>query len=209
MWCPRGCSEKARESGTWSQGAVLALLLALLTSAVLLAGPLTTVGAAGIEEVTRAAPGTPAPGAEFEVTLQLPGELPLVVGIIETLPAGFKFVSTSCEHYEVAGQRLLLAVINETEVRYTVKAPSSGAGTFSGTWADMLSEREGLITDTLVSVGGTGGDAIGKGSPTPSGTAAAPSAAPEVPGFETIFAALSLLVVTLLMIIALKGGRDT
>ncbi len=194
------------KGGTWSQGAVLALLFALFTSAVLLVGPLTTVGAAGIGEVTRA-PGTPAPAAEFEVTLQLNGELPLVVGITETIPAGFTFVSTSCEHYEVSGQRLLLAVINESEVRYTVKAPSSGAGgTFSGTWTDMLSEREGSIAPTVVTVGGT---ATGPVSPMPSGTAAAPSAAPEVPGFETIFAALSLLVVTLLMMIALNGGRDT
>lgn len=202
MWYPRGCPEQAHESGTW--GAVTPVLICVLvTSAVPLAVPLTAV-AAGIDGVTRAVPGTPAPGAEFEVTLQLSGEHPLVVGIIENLPPGFSFVSTSGEHFEVAGQQLLLAVINESEVRYTVKAPSAGAGTFSGTWTDMLSAREGSIAPAAVSVGGT---ATGPVSPTTSGTAAPPSADPEVPGFGTLFALLSLLLAALLTSHRVKGGR--
>lgn len=198
-----GGTANLRNSGLRCRAAVLMVLFFTL---FIVNGPLTTVQGAGIEAVNRVAPASPEPGAEFVVTLQLGGELPLVVGITENLPAGFKFLSTSCEHFEVSGQRLLLAVINETEVRYTVKAPSSGAGTFSGTWADMLSEREGSIAPTAVNVGGT---ATGPVSPASSGTAAAPSAAPEVPGFEAVFTTLSLLVVTLLAVVALKGGRDT
>jgi hypothetical protein len=205
-----GDAENVRNGGLRCRAAVptalLFTLFMLFIVTVSLIVPLTTVQGAGIEAVNRVAPASLEPGAEFVVTLQLSGEIPLVLGIVETIPPGFSFLSTSCEHYEVSGQRLLLAVINETEVRYTVKAPSSGAGTFSGTWADMLSEREGSIAPTAVSVGGT---ATGPVSPTPSGTAAAPSAAPEVPGFEAVFTTLSLLVAALLAVVALKGGRDT
>jgi hypothetical protein len=210
MWHPGRGSEKARKGGTWGTGPVLAVLLfALFTTAAFLTGPVAAVQTAEIQTVTRAAPATPAPGAEFEVTLQLQlsGELPLVVGIAETIPPGFSFISTSCEHYEISEQGLLLAVINESEVRYSVKAPASGAGTFSGRWIDMLSEREGAIADTFVSVGGTGTGPSEGGSPMPSGSSAAPSASSEVPGFETVFAVLSFLVAALLTILAVKGGR--
>lgn len=205
MWRLPGGTENPGNSGLRCRGEQLRVPLFTLAIVTLsLFGLLTTVQGAGLEAVDRVAPASLEPGAEFVVTLQLSGEHPLVVGIIENLPPGFAFVSTSGEHYEVAGQRLLLAVINESEVQYTVRAPASGAGTFSGTWTDMLSEREGSIAPTAVSVGGT---ATGPVSPAPSGTAAAPSTDPEVPGFGTLFALLSLLLAAILTSHRVNGGR--
>lgn len=180
----------------------------LLTTAALLAGTVTAVPGAEVREVKRYAPAGPAPSAEFEVKLTINGELPLVVGIVETIPEGFGFVSTThpSGQYEVSGQKVAFAVIDETEISYRVKAPSSGEGTFTGTWIDMLSEKEGSITDTPVIVGEGGSGAIREDTAptTVASTTATPATAStpasEVPGFGTIFTALSLLIACLSVI---------
>lgn len=111
---------------------------------------------AEVEEVTRYAPAALASGEEFEVTLRISGELPLAVGIVETIPDGFGFppyvVSTT--PYNISGQKIAFAAINKTEIKYTVRASSSDKGTFTGSWIDMLSEKEGSIADSAVMVGG-------------------------------------------------------
>jgi PGF-pre-PGF domain-containing protein len=148
---------------------------ALLVTAALLAGTVTTVQAAEVAGVTRYAPAGPAPDAEFDVRLAITGELPLVVGIMETIPEGFSFVSTKYDHYDVSGQEVAFAVINTTEITYKVTAPPSGEGTFTGTWTDMLSENSGNIADTIVIVGGAGAGAIGDD------TTSTPTPAPAAP----------------------------
>ncbi len=148
---------------------------ALLVTAALLAGTVTTVQAAEVAGVMRYAPAGPAPLAEFDVRLAITGELPLVVGIVETIPEGFSFVSTKYDHYDVSGQEVAFAVINTTEITYRVKAPSSGEGTFTGTWTDLLSENSGNIADTIVIVGGAGAGAIGDD------TTSTPTPAPAAP----------------------------
>ncbi len=181
---------------------ILTLLLFLATAAFL-AGTVTAVP--GTDGVTRSAPADPVPGAEFDVKLTISGERPLVVGIVETIPEGFDFVSTSHtpDQYDVSGQKIVFAVINETEILYRVKASSSGLDTFTGTWIDMLSQKEG-------SIAGTGG--IEEGStptPTPTPTPAT-TPTPEVPGFETFFTALTLVIAGLFVVLLRnkeEGGR--
>lgn len=190
---------------------ILTLLLFLATAAFL-AGTVTAVP--GTDGVTRSAPADPVPGAEFDVKLTINGERPLVVGIVETIPEGFDIVSIAHhpDQYDVSGQKIAFAVINETEITYRVKASSSGVGTFTGTWIDMLSQNEGAIRDTT--------DVVGAGStieeePTPlqvvttptSTMTQSPTAAPtsEVPGFEPIFAIASFLI-TYLFVFRGKGG---
>jgi PGF-pre-PGF domain-containing protein len=149
------------------------VLLFTLAATTLLAVTVTAVTHTEVESVTRYAPAGPAPDEEFEVTLRISySELPLVVGIVETIPEGFSFVSTThpSDQYEVSRQRVAFAVINETEITYKVKAPSSGESTFTGEWIDMLSENEGSIVDTIVIVGGGGAGTIEEGvtaTPTP------------------------------------------
>lgn len=186
--------------------------------------PVMGAGEGAEVEVTRFSPTASAPDTEFDVTLRIGGELPLVVGIVETIPKGFSFVSTTYP-YRVSGQRIAFAVINETEIKYTVKAPSSGEGTFKGEWVDLLvlspeleegKERWEGIVDTIVIVGG--GEA--KSTPRPAVTpapAAAPATTPtpnpttppasEVPGFEAIFAVVSLIIACL-FIFGKKGKGD-
>jgi hypothetical protein len=177
---------------------ILTLLLFLATAAFL-AGTVTAVP--GTDGVTRFAPADPIPGAEFDVKLTISGGRPLVVGIVETIPGGFDFVSTSHppEQYDVSGQKIAFAVINETEITYRVMASSSGVGTFTGTWIDMLSQKEG-------SIAGTGG--IEEGStPTPT---PATTPTPEVPGVETFFTALTLVIAGLFVVLLRnkeEGGR--
>jgi PGF-pre-PGF domain-containing protein len=168
---------------------VLLLLFVLFVTSAFLAGTVTAVQGAEVEGVTRYAPAGPAPSAEFDVRLTITGEVPLVVGLVETIPEGFRFVSTTYEHYEDSGQEVAFAVINTTEITYRVEAPSSGEGTFTGTWTDMLSENKGSIADTIVIVGGGGAGAIeDDATSTPTPTPAAPAvkkASRNVPLLET------------------------
>ncbi len=158
-----GSGERRREP-------VRSLLLLILLAAALLTLPVLVADAAEVTGVSRHAPAGPAPNAEFEVTLILTGNEPVVVGLIETIPEGFSFVSTTCEHYQLSGRQVAFAVIDELAITYRVQAPASGEGTFTGSWVDLLSVHEGKIADTIVMVGGGGAGAIGEGSgavPTP------------------------------------------
>ena len=177
---------------------ILTLLL-LLATAAFLAGTVTAVPST--DGVTRSALANPVPGAEFDVKLTISGERPLVVGIVETIPEGFDIVSTSHppDQYDVSGQKIAFAVINETEILYRVKASSSGLGSFTGTWIDLLSDKEG-------SIAGTGGIEEG---PTPTPTPAT-TPTPEVQGFETSFTALTLVIAGLFVVLLRnkeEGGR--
>jgi hypothetical protein len=190
---------------------ILTLLL-LLATAAFLAGTVTAVP--GIDGVTRSAPAEPAPGTEFDVKLTISGERPLVVGIVETIPEGFDFVSASYppDQYDVSGQKIAFALINETEITYRVKASSSGLGSFTGTWLDMLSDKEGAIRDITDAVGA---DSTIEEEPTAlqvvttptSRMTQSPTAVPtsEVPGFESIFAIVSFLI-AYLFVYRGKGG---
>jgi PGF-pre-PGF domain-containing protein len=113
-------------------------LFVLLAIAALLAGTVTAVQGAEAESVTREVE-SPLSGEVFWVTLTINGELPLVVGIVETIPSGFSFPSSgvSTTPYSVSGREIAFAVIDEKEIKYKVIAPSSGEGTFTGTWADI------------------------------------------------------------------------
>lgn len=128
--------------------AMLVLLFTFAATA-LLAGTATATAATHteVESVTRTIePDVVDPEAKFDVTLRINGELPLVVGIVETIPEGFSFVSTThpfCEQSELNPRVISFAVIAEigaeiSEIKYTVEAPSSGRGTFEGEFVDLL-----------------------------------------------------------------------
>ena len=165
--------KKMKEKSVKCERAMLVALLAI--SITLFLGGIATVSAVThteVESVTRYAPAGPGAGEEFVVKLTISGELPLVVGIVETIPDEFSFVSTThpANNYSVSGQKIAFAAIDVTSIQYTVMAPSSGKGTFTGKWIDMLSEKEESIGDTVVEVGGGGAGAIEEGvtaTPTP------------------------------------------
>jgi hypothetical protein len=185
---------RGEKSGLW-----IGLMLLLLVTSTLFAGTVTAVNGAEAEDVTRYAPVTPASDEEFEVTLRISGEFPLVVGIVETIPDGFSFPPSdvSTTPYNISGQKIAFAAINETEIKYTVRAPSSDKGTFTGIWIDILSDKEGSIAETTITVGEGAGAIEEEVTPTPSPSPSpGPTTSPpsEVPGFEAIFVTVSLII---------------
>jgi|GEM_PF-1635907 len=141
---------------------VVVLLAAIVLSA--LAAPVVAE-----EKVTRRVSTTnPSPNEDFDVTLTSGFQ---IGGIVETIPDDFSFVSTAHppEQYNVSGQNIRFVVINEPEIKYTVKAPSSGSGTFRGVWEDVLSATNGTLADTNVTVKSAGGGDDGRSAAIPSG----------------------------------------
>lgn len=135
------------------------MLLFTLAATALLAGPVTAVTHTEVESVTRTIePDVVDPEAEFiEVTLTISYTGPRqVVGITETIPEGFSFVSTTHPFWlqlESTPRVISFTVIAETEtemiseIKYTVKAPSSGRGTFEGEFVDLLVLTPGYFDD--------------------------------------------------------------
>jgi len=171
------------------------------TSAFLLTVLALQVVQAATVNVERVVPASVAPSSEFEVLLRIEGEPPLVVGIVEKIPEGFSFVSTNCKHFNISGQKVAFAAINATEIRYKVRAPSSGEGTFSGSWIDFLSEKEGNIANITVIIKGIT-PTIASPSPLPT---ASPTPTPTPQGFETLFAIASVLLLSLFSLG--RGGK--
>ena len=203
-----------------------AMLVALLAFAVtaLFVGSVAAVTHTEVEKVTRGIPDVVEPDAEFEVTLSITyEELPLVIGIVETMPEAYSFVSCPTEipagQCHASGDKVAFTVICKegegiNEIKYTVKAPSSGRGTFEGEFVDLLvltstlPEEEGKEgrwhpidgeTMSRVRAVGEGASLIEEGvtaTPTPIPTTPpTPPPASKVPGFEAIFAAVALLIV--------------
>ena len=182
------------------------LVMIVLMSFALFASMMSGVQGTDVSRVERSVLYDPAPGAEFEVTLTMDGEPPLVVGIRETIPAGFSFVSTTCENHKVYGQEIAFVVMDEITVSYRVTAPASGTGTFTGTWFDLLGELQGDIEATTVVVGG-GGTPSTPAQPVDSTETPSTEPEPMVPGFKALSLVGSLVILLLLMGKRLTGGK--
>ncbi len=188
---------------------LLKLSIAILAVSLLSVAPIGSVKATATDTVvTRTlSTTTPIPDSTFDVMLNITGLQ--IGGIVETIPAGFTFVSTmhpSNQTY-IAGQKVMFAVVSETSIKYEVRAPSEGSGTFCGLWYDALSEKEGDTGSTSVSV-------KVPETPTPSPTPAStpiPSPSPSVPGFEVVLALAGLLAVVRQLLVKrkrkVKGGK--
>ena len=142
----RDDNEMKEKSGKWKR-AMLVLLFTLATTTLLL-GTAMAVSHTEVEEVTRTIePDVVEPDAKFDVTLEISyAELPLVVGIVETIPEGFSFVSTTHPFWDqsesnprvIAFSAIAKTEAEVSEIKYKVQAPSSGRGTFEGEFVDLL-----------------------------------------------------------------------
>jgi len=184
---------------------MLLLSVAILAISVLSLASTVNVRATATDTTITRTPSTTSPTSDstFEVMLNIAGLQ--IGGIIETIPGGFAFVSTThpLNQTYVSGQKVVFTVVNDTSIRYEVRAPSEGSGTFSGTWYDALSEKEGDIESTSVSV------SVAK-TPTPSPSSThIPTPSPPVPGFEAVFALAGLFVVAVLFLFVRKGGKGS
>ncbi len=131
------------------------------------------------------------PGSEFEVILTV--HEPAIGGIIESIPDGFSYISSTHPECQcrVSGQTLIFAVINETEITYRVKSPGAGTGTFTGRWENFMTRETGETPGTTIIIAGTAGT---------------PASAPqETPGFAAAPAFATLTALALL--ISRKEGR--
>jgi len=83
----------------------------------------------------------------YRVVLSISGET--VSGITESLTPDMTVgdVSLPPEQFQVNGQALSLALISEREVTYMVKASRYPAGNISGTWVDLLSGEQGIVSE--------------------------------------------------------------
>jgi hypothetical protein len=141
----------------------------VLVIALLFVGTSASVVHNDVETVNRHIKSDIQGDEEFIVTLDIIGEFPLVVGIVETIPEGFEFPNddedvSDFPHFEIDRERrkISFAAIDERDIEYKVIAPSSGEGTFRGKWVDLLilspeldegNERLNFIEDVTVKVG--------------------------------------------------------
>ena len=177
---------------------------------------IASASGSGIAVTRTLSTNTPAPGSTFHVFINISGLR--VGGIVETIPEGFTFVSTTHPSNQtyVSGQKVVFVVLNETSIRYEVRAPSQGSGTFSGTWYDALSEKEGIIKSMSVSVRVVetpmqGPTTITTTTPAPS-PSPSPSPPAQVPAFEAVSALAGLLVVAVAVSVSVlfrRGGGDS
>ena len=179
---------------------IIATILGILTSSVALT-PIATAKATDTAVTRTPSTTTPTPDSTFEVMLNIAGLQ--IGGVVETIPDGFAFISTTHPSNQtyVSGQKVVFTVVNETSIRYEVRAPSEGSGTFSGTWYDALNEMEGNVDSTSVSVS-VAETPMSSPTPTPS---------PPVPGFEAVFALAGLFVVAVRFLFRRKrrGGEGS
>ena len=174
------------------------MILVISTSSIALTS-IATAKATDTSVTRTLSTTTPTSGSTFDVTLNI---IELQIGgIVETIPDGFGFVSTTHPSNQtyVSGQKVVFTVVNEASIRYEVRAPSEGSGTFDGTWYDALNEKEGNSGSTSVSVS-VAETPMSSPTPTPS---------PQVPGFEAVFALAGLFVVAVLFLSLFrrKGGE--
>ena len=193
-----------------------AIIIAIAIFPVVIA--IASASGSGIAVTCTLSTNTPAPGSTFHVFINISGLR--VGGIVETIPEGFTFVSTTHPSNQtyVSGQKVVFVVLNETSIRYEVRAPSQGTGTFSGTWYDALSEKEGIIKSMSVSVRVVETPMSGP-TPTPTTTPAltpspspSPSPPAQVPAFEAVYALAGLLVVAVAVSVSVlfrRGGGDS
>lgn len=160
---------------------------------LLLVVPAAATGTPVARTLSTAEPGA---GEVFTVSLSLEG---VALGaVVETLPAGYTFAGT--DHPEdrvlVRGQQAGFAVMNDTRITYSLRAPATGSGDITGTWEDFLAGSEGAVAPSHVAVDGieTAAESAGADSALP--------AAQEAASPLGVLAAVAALLVA-----AGRGGR--
>ncbi|RLI81390.1 hypothetical protein DRP04_06260 [Archaeoglobales archaeon] len=104
---------------------------------------ISMVSASVIRDVKVKTPTVVSPNEKFNIFIEIGKDLPTVVGVTLKIPDGFTLVNCSTP-YKVLGNKMSLAMINDTRAECTFKAPSSeGTFIFEGRWVDMLNKEEG------------------------------------------------------------------
>ena len=206
-------------------GVSLSFLLLLAIFVLLPAG----VSAASFEEVksvARVAPASFGADEEVEIVLNIGGEAPLAVGIVETIPEGFRFPEKDSDvsdaaHFEVDREAGMIAfsVLDETEIRYRVIAsPAGGKDSFTGKWVDLLvqtpelnegKERWESVSDPNSILPASGSKSqTGSSTASDSSKAGSEESGSSAPGFGIGIAFPGLLICASLFKMKISGGRE-
>ena len=145
---------------------------------------------------------TAEPGAGEVFTVSLSIEEMTLGGVVETLPDGYTFAGTDLpdDHVLVRGQQVAFAVMNETTITYSVRAPASGSGDITGQWEDFIAESHGQVPASHIAVDGIDlPGSTGSNDPAPSTEARAGSPCTPLVAIAGILLGAGL--------VAYRGGR--
>jgi len=134
---------------------------------------------------------TVSPNEVFNITIET--DKGAVIGVVLNI-SEFKLISCS-EPYEVSGDVVTLAIINTTETKCTLKAPSKkGEFTLEGRWMDILKEEEGELK-TSITVGVLTTPTATPTTPTTTPLTTTTVTTPKTPGFELVTTLLTIIVI--------------
>ncbi|MDD2439029.1 MAG: hypothetical protein PHD41_02220 [Methanosarcinaceae archaeon] len=99
-----------------------------------------------VESISRGAPESFEALETVEIVLNIQGEAPLAVGIVETIPEGFSFPEkdeevSEAKHFKLDREqgKIAFSLLEDTKIRYKVIAPPEGGkNKFRGEWVDLL-----------------------------------------------------------------------
>ncbi len=120
--------------------------LSLLTLVMLIfAASAASATASVVTDVVRTLPDAVTPNTEFTVVLDIEGDSPLVVGIVEYIPQGLSFpdddedISSSCDFIvDRDNMTIAFSAIDINTISYKLVSSSTGIYDFSGEWVDLL-----------------------------------------------------------------------
>ena len=181
------------------------IYLALLMLAGSVFSPVALAMDGNTMEITRNVPSSLPFGESVEITLEITGEAPFMVGIVETIPEGFSFPE---DDYDVSDAmnfrvdrntgKIAFSVSDENELTYRVIPSGTEGSAFDGYWVDMLFQTQELnegkkrwipIIDPNAdpdTVSASAGDAFGSEEPYHASTS-------KTPGFGLLMGSLAII----------------
>ncbi len=171
------------------------------TLLILLVGSIGFASCSELIDVERHVPYEFSEGEMAEITLEITGESPCMLGIVETIPEGFTFPETDsavsdAKYFELdrdAG-KISFSVTDITEVTYYVIPSDYPANSFEGYWVDMLYQTQELNEgkERWISVTDPNSASIGQDSGTVSSGDTTSGVVPNVPGFSLFLSSVAL-----------------
>jgi hypothetical protein len=184
---------------------VFSLSLLLLLMLILTASSASaTDSGVSVSDVVRTLPDSVTPNTEFTVVLEIEGDSPLVVGIVENIPSGLSFpaddedICSSCDFgVDRDNMTIAFSAIEVNTISYTLVSSSTGVYDFSGEWVDLLyqdveidvlaNRLEAISGDSVFEVAESSETGTGSGSNSGSGSSGSStgSSLQTIPANET------------------------
>ncbi|ABE52022.1 hypothetical protein [Methanococcoides burtonii] len=127
------------------------IYLALLMLAGSVFSPVALAMDGNTMEITRNVPSSLSFGEAVEITLEITGEIPFMVGIVETIPEDFSFPEddpdvSDARFFRVDRNtgKIAFSVSDEDELTYRVIPSGTEGSAFEGYWVDMLFQTQEL-----------------------------------------------------------------